>query len=363
MGEILGGGMSLLGGIAGSKGDSQSVNQTSAPWSVQAPYLEGGFKSAKDIYDQMKGTPFYQGELYAPINDTIKSGLNSTTDLSQLGSMYPGLIYGQAGGMLGAGSDFYDAAKGLSGFSAGDPTQQVLQNGAAYANNPYMDDMVRAASRDVTRNLNENVLPGIDRAAVGSGNVNSTRAGIAAGIAQRGAQDQIGDISAALRGSAYDSGLNRANGDYWNGVNTDLSAKTAGASAFGSVFGSGLQSLLSGQQFGFNNADATTRAGQVEQADQQGQDNAAHQQWTGQDQRATDLLNRYWGIVGSGNWGGTTNTQTTGGGGTAGAIQGSMGGLAGGLGLFNSFGSLFGGGGNAASGFNFGSIPSGSWGF
>ena len=44
--------------------------------------------------------------------------------------------------------------------------------------------------------------------AAGSGNSGSSRAGVAAGIATRGAGDRIGDISANMRGQAYNTGLN-----------------------------------------------------------------------------------------------------------------------------------------------------------
>src|SRR3546814_8743851 len=73
--------------------------------------------------------------------------------------------------------------------------------------------MIDANSRDVVRNLNEETLPGIDRQATATGGINSSRAGVAAGIAQRGAEDRIADISSTIRGDAYNRGPSLAQGD------------------------------------------------------------------------------------------------------------------------------------------------------
>src|SRR3546814_1157695 len=82
-----------------------------------------------------------------------------------------------------------------------------------YADNPHVQGMIDANSRDVVRNLNEETLPGIDRQATATGGINSSRAGVAAGIAQRGAEDRIADISSTIRGDAYNRGLSLAQGD------------------------------------------------------------------------------------------------------------------------------------------------------
>jgi hypothetical protein len=73
-----------------------------------------------------------------------------------------------------------------------------------------MSGMIDAASRDVTRNLYENQIPGLNQAATDSGNMNSSRAGVAQGIMSRGAADQIGDIASNMRGQAYSQGLGLA---------------------------------------------------------------------------------------------------------------------------------------------------------
>src|SRR3546814_4839567 len=86
-------------------------------------------------------------------------------------------------------------------------------DGCASDLNPSTQGIVEANSRDVVHNLNEETLPGIDRQATATGGITSSRAGVAAGIARRGAEDRVADISASIRGDAYNRGLSLAQGD------------------------------------------------------------------------------------------------------------------------------------------------------
>ena len=52
--------------------------------------------------------------------------------------------------------------------------------------------------RDSTRRLEEQTLPGIDRAAAGSGNTRSSRAGVAEALAQRAYDDRRADVAAGV---------------------------------------------------------------------------------------------------------------------------------------------------------------------
>jgi len=72
-----------------------------------------------------------------------------------------------------------------------------------YINNDLMQGQIDAASRDVVRNLQENQLTGNAAMAAGSGNSGSSRRAVMDAIAQRGAADRVADISAGIRGNAY----------------------------------------------------------------------------------------------------------------------------------------------------------------
>src|SRR3546814_17606188 len=99
--------------------------------------------------------------------------------------------------------------------------------------------MIDANSRDVVRNLNEETLPGIDRQATATGGINSSRAGVAAAIARRGAEDRVADISASIRGEAKNRGLSLAQGDRA----ATLGALSTAQGPYGDSTGTGISSM------------------------------------------------------------------------------------------------------------------------
>lgn len=304
-----------MGLFSGSSTTKTNEKFDTGPSSFQAPYLNDAFGSAKDIYGSSKGTPYYEGKTYAGMSADAKDalaklkayasgqGLNTATTLGNLGSQMAGY-----GAKAGSTLDQFAAMAGQ------DPTQANIAAATAYANNPAIQGMIDANARDVTRNLSESVLPGIDRAASATGNINSSRAGVASGIAQRGAADRIGDISAQIRGDAYDRGLSLAQSDR----STNLNALGQAASSYGNLASFGVDALGKSNSAAYGAFDAIKGADAADQADRQGQLTADFQKWQGQDSRATDLLDRYAKIVAGNQWGqsgtssGTTKTTQSG---------------------------------------------------
>lgn len=76
------------------------------------------------------------------------------------------------------------------------------------ASNPNLQGAIDAATRPITQNLNENILPGIRADAVTSGNFGGSRQGVAEGIAARGASQAIGDTASKLVQNEYDTNVN-----------------------------------------------------------------------------------------------------------------------------------------------------------
>jgi hypothetical protein len=231
-----------------------------------------------------------------------------------------------------------NAGNNLAGFNPADPTNSNIANAGMYANNPALNGAIDAASRDVTRNLSEVQLPGIARGADANGNLNSSRTGIAEGIAMRGAGDRIGDIASNMRYDAYNNGLSLAEqarstnqGDYLNAQNQ------AGQLADRSLY-NGYNGISTGQGLYYDNMDAAAAAGGMQQADNQGNLDQAFAQWQGQDQRPWELLNKYQGaITGAGSYPSSTSSS---GGGLGGAVQGALGGGSAAMGLYGSYKNL-----------------------
>jgi hypothetical protein len=314
--------MGLLGG-------STTTTTDTKPWQPQADALKSIFNNAGSLYQSKAGTPWYTGDLYAGMDPATAQAIQNTLGyVGGQGTQNSSALTGGGKSLLESGTTgLTGAADKLSQMAGTDPTKANIDAASQYANNPFLQGQIDAASRDVTRNLYENDLPTIDRAATGTGNINSSRAGIAAGVAMRGAQDQIGDIASTMRGNAYNNGLSLAE----NARTANMSGMGAAGSLYGSAFGQGADAIAGGNSMALGNQDAI-KAGQLNQQDRQGQLDANFQKWQGNDQRGMDLLKQYYGIVGSNNWGGSsTSTQKS-----SGSILGSVlgvGSVLGGMGM------------------------------
>lgn len=297
-----------MGLFSGSTTTKSNESFDTGPSSFQRPYLNTGFKAAQDIYSSQKDTPYYQGPTYAGMNDEAKAalaklksyasttGLNTANQLSQLGTS-----------LSSYGNKAASTVDQFAAMAGQDPTAANIAAASAYADNPYVSGMIDANSRDVTRNLTEDTLPSIDRAASATGNINSSRAGVAAGIARRGAEDRIADISSTIRGNAYDKGLSMAQADRA----TNLSALGSAASAYGNLASFGVDALGRSSDAAYGAYNAITGANAQEQADRQGQLTSDFTKWQGEDTRASDLLSRYQSVVGSNQWGQSGTSSST----------------------------------------------------
>lgn len=346
------------------------------PWKPQQAYLTDAFANAQDVYNSTKDDPFYQGTLYAGMNDMQSGAANAaySSGMNTLGMSSPlmaaGMEYGVGGlptynnvasnlatgnfnqgstlaNNLLAGNTGYalgQANMGLSGAlnnALTNPTAYNQANAAAYANNPVVNGMIDASLRDVARNLNQNTLPAQDAAAIRTGNLNSSRAGVAEALAIRDAADRGADIASQIRSDAYNRGLalseqgrvanmqgalsggqlgatiagQGATGE--NNTNTlnlaNLGVQAQGAGLLGQGLNYGLNSLSTGSGLASQGANLAQQAGGLFQTDAQNAANAAYQQWQGQQAQNWSPLQNYYNLIGATNWGqsGTQNQTST----------------------------------------------------
>ncbi|WP_375292308.1 hypothetical protein [Sphingomonas melonis] len=298
-----------MGGLfSGSKTTTQNQQTDSGPSKFQQPFLQGAFDAAQKEFQGKQGTPFYQGNLYAGMSDSAKAsleslkgyaagqGLSAAGSLTKLGSGMAGY-----GDKAGATLDQYLAT------ASEDPTKANMAAASEYAANPYVDGMIDANSRDVVRNLNESTLPTLNRTASATGNINSSRAGVAEGIARRGAEDRVADISASIRGDAYNRGLSLASQDRTQKLN----AMGTAAQGYQGLAQTGIGALQAGTGAAYDAYKQIAGADALDQADRQGQADADYKAWQGNDTRGSDLLQRYYGIIGGNSWGSSGSTVGT----------------------------------------------------
>jgi len=414
-----------MGGIFGG-GSTTTTSKTKTdmgPWKDQAPFLKTAFTDAKSLYEAGKGLSYPNIPQYVGMNPTqmgaVTAGVDQgTSNLAAADALRNVGAQGLSGfnawqGNAGAlSSGAFDqgntqAANTMAGAvpmalrAAGagtgaalhaattDPTQGNISAAGQYANNPYVDGMVSAASRDVVRNLGEDILPGINANAVATGNMNSSRTGAAEAIARRGAEDRVADISAGIRGDLYSKGLQigeTARQANMNGAlsagGLGLSAANAGVNAeaganannianqnvrlgalseLGDATRAGGAMLTDAANLGNTGVSGIGQAGSIVQQDAMSKNQDQLRQQLATQAFPWANLGNYYGIVGANNWGqnGTTSTtQTTqGASNPLGGILGigsllaapftggtSLGGMA-----MSGLGSLFGGGGLTSS--------------
>lgn len=210
----LGENISQSGSTQGSNASSYGINASQSGqeiYGAQAPYINDIYANAANLYNNY-GMPDKQ---VAGLNPYLANGLNN-----------------QYGFATGTGNDIFTAQlmsslQNMGGYdtagmaanrmAGGNVYNAPMTNGLNYAtldasvNNPYLSGQIDAASRDVTRNLYENDMTGNAAAAAATGNSGSSRRAVMDAIAMRSAGDRIGDISAAMRGGAYTTGLGLAN--------------------------------------------------------------------------------------------------------------------------------------------------------
>jgi len=126
----------------------------------------------------------------------------------------------QGNGMMtyGAGQDV-----GQQGYSQGMDflNQAMRQMGSPYMTqtqdtlgrmqNPGMDPMMDVYSRQIGRQFNEQVMPGLKADAMVAGGLGNSRSGIAQGLAGARAGQQLQDFGAQLYGQNQDRALQAAN--------------------------------------------------------------------------------------------------------------------------------------------------------
>lgn len=290
----------------GNKQQTQQV-QNNAPWTAQQPYLLQAFRDAQKAYTGADKTG-YTGDFFAAPRPEQISNFNNAIDFANgTGSDIVKQLLARGGtaadiGTFGANTSL----NGLYGLT-GDQTDSVISTANRYAENPYTQGAIDAATRDAKRAVSEGALPSLYRNAAAGGNLNSSRTAVAEGVISRGLADQVGDISAQLRQQAYDRGLDLAI------KGKEFQANTLGK--IGDISTNQQQLGLGALSSGLDNQAslydlAGGAAAGLQAADQNRLDNTLSK-FEYKDQRPFDLLSRYYGVIGANQWGGQSIGNST----------------------------------------------------
>lgn len=237
----------------GGGGDSEVV--PTGPFGPQIPFIMALFQQAAELFAQ--GPPQFPGfpTVAQPGQDLLGSqagiadavGGNTGTSQTAIdtalqsalgaqqnpvssvanplsGDLQGGLLQLLQGGQATAGgaADAINVATGGAqganqGFDpsgapqlgpAGIDINQTLQNNLSGSGlNPFIGDVVSAATRSLTNNFQQNILPSIGDAAGDAGQAGGTRQGIAEGIASQQQQQGVADVTAQLFAQGFDRNI------------------------------------------------------------------------------------------------------------------------------------------------------------
>mgnify|MGYP001096257379 CR=1 FL=1 len=191
---LITGGATLIGGFMGNKAAKQdraaaaeANRMRMMPYMDARGYVTDMYSQGQDALNSALDAGYYQGPTFAGLNPLQNQGIQS--------------IAGVGGRAAQDANQFMDAGRGF-GSNYLDiynrASQNPLDNAINYAT-ANTEPLLRAAMRDDYRNLTETTLPGINRAASGSMNTNSSRAGIADAVAQRAYDDRQADVAANIQ--------------------------------------------------------------------------------------------------------------------------------------------------------------------
>lgn len=199
----------------------QQRDDEMASYEFSQPYIERSYDRGEDAMNASLEQGAYQGKTYADMNGYEKSGYDYLGNQGMEQGRNAADIANASRGFANNYQDLYD--------QAGQDRMGAAQQYALGTSQPLVD----AAMRDPMRQFTEQTMPGIDRTASGQGNMNSSRAGVAQGIATRGFNDRYADMTATINQSQQDKHLAMqqnqfadamsANQGMYNGFNSGMS--------------------------------------------------------------------------------------------------------------------------------------------
>lgn len=200
---------------------------TSEPYKGVVPYLTGDaakgtkgiFPEAQKMFEQGGFTPGMQNAVNLFSNDVMNRATDPANDFMRTGANDVmrgsfdanfGPVAGITNGNVNAPQTNLVQARQSQGRL--DPTGSLARMLSGRPDNPYLDQQASAITNQLTRNLNENVMPGVRSEALASGQYGGSRQGIAEGLAASRLNQDLAPALTNLYGGAYENAQGRMYG-------------------------------------------------------------------------------------------------------------------------------------------------------
>ena len=235
-GAVIGGVMANKAAKKSAGAQDRATEAQMAGFNLAKPYVEAGYKGGQEGLNYSLDKGAYSGDTYANMNNMQDTGYNYMNNFG-MGQQNNAQNFMNQGANYGSNyNNLYNQAG-----------QDNLGNANAYAVN-NSQGLINSAMRDSTRQLNEQTLPGINMAASGSGNVNSSRTGVADAIARRSYDDRMADTTSNIQNKLSNQYLTQNQ----NQFNNQMNANQQLGGLYGQGFGMG--NIISGMMTGAGGA-------------------------------------------------------------------------------------------------------------
>ena len=221
-------GSSIVSGFMANKAakQQQKANQAAIDAQMQGytdarPFIQDMYQGGTDALNDKLNAGYYAGPTYAGLNPMQTGAIDQQYNFGQN-------AFGMGNNLMNQGQNFGQNYQNLFNRAG----QDQIGNAINYANT-NSQPLVDAALRDSTRNLQENTLTNIGLGASGSGNTNSSRAGVAAAIAGRDYMDRAADTGAGIRDRLAKDYLTQNQNQFSNMMNANQGLGNVFQSGFG----------------------------------------------------------------------------------------------------------------------------------
>lgn len=322
-----------MGKLFGGGGSQTSTSETN-PWGPAKEHLENILQNAGNLFDSQGGinAEWIDKEL-ADLDPAMKDAITNMLNNPGMKDVITGMAndiqtgvsgIGQATGVLG------QLAQGGGAITS----EKLAEEAKKLYNSELVGQQKQQLEQDVQANLDKNVQQ-LNQQSSGSGNMGSSRAGVAQGVMTGEASKAIATGTAAIEQSAFDKSMNLAAQNLISNQQNQLGAAGQLGSLGTNAGQLGLGSANAWNQMGQNQL---TGAGILQQHNQ----NILNNKWfnqQGQQNMGWDQLNKYLGVAGTIGGMGGTSTSTGPGADRFGQMLGAGSSIVGGLGMGGFFNS------------------------
>jgi hypothetical protein len=199
---IIGGAASKSAAKSGAAAQDRATEASLEAFNFSKPYIKRSYDASEGFNQDVLNTGNYQGQTFA---NTPWQMTRGNAMMASMGNRLMPMGFDMANTGSAFANNYGDLFAQSQADRMGTAQQYALDNS---------QPLINAAMRDDYRNLTEKTLPGINMGASGSGNMNSSRAGIADAVANRGFNDRQADVTASIQNQLMNQSLGQQNAQF-----------------------------------------------------------------------------------------------------------------------------------------------------